>query len=209
MRVLLVAAGDRPDIDLLNKYLNCSAKTIAIDKGAEVFIDNNLKPDYVVGDFDSISEKYNDKIKNLEKYIYPSEKDYTDSDIAIRLAFKLQATEIIMLGMTGGRVDHMLGNLGLLDRCLKNNVRAYIIDKNSKIFLVDKKVLLDGEKNEVISFYPFGETVKGLNIKNAKYELEDYDLDPFESLCNSNEFIGGKMDVSFKFGKLLVIYSKE
>ncbi|WP_297435092.1 thiamine diphosphokinase [uncultured Clostridium sp.] len=209
MRVLLVAAGDRPDIDLLNKYLNCSDKTIAIDKGAEVFIDNNLKPDYVVGDFDSISEKYNDRIKNLEKYIYPSEKDYTDSDIAIRLAFKLQATEIIMLGMTGGRVDHMLGNLGLLDRCLKNNVRAYIIDKNSKIFLVDKKVLLDGEKNEVISFYPFGETVKGLNIKNAKYELEDYDLDPFESLCNSNEFIGGKMDVSFKFGKLLVIYSKE
>ena len=209
MKVLMVAAGERPSDTLFKKYIKYCDKTIAIDKGAEIFIDNNVIPDYVVGDFDSINEKYKDKINSFNIVKFPKEKDYTDSEIALKRAFRLDAHEIIMLGMTGKRVDHMLGNLGLLDISLRRGVNAYIIDDLNKIFLKDKNFSLEGNKGDIVSFYAYSSVVKNLNIRNAKYELENYDLDPFEGLCNSNEFLLGDMQVSFDFGKLLVIYSRD
>lgn len=209
MKVLLVAAGSRPDVDLFFKYYNDCDVKIAIDKGAEVFVDYKANADYLVGDFDSIGENYKEAIKNFKKIVYPSEKDYTDSDIAINLVKNIGATQVIMLGMIGGRLDHTIGNIGLLNTCLKNNIDAYIIDEFSKVSLKEKPFTLSGERGEIISFYAFTELVKGLTIKNAKYELEDYDLDCFESLCNSNEFLDEDIEVFFENGKLLVIYSKE
>ncbi|MGL4655113.1 MAG: thiamine diphosphokinase [Sarcina sp.] len=209
MKVLMVAAGEKPSKELFDKYLNYCDTTIAIDGGARVFIENGVKPDYAVGDFDSIDKKFEKSLENFNNLIYPSEKDYTDSDIAVNLAFKLSAKEIIMLGMTGGRIDHLLGNLGLLNKCLKNNIDAYIIDEKSKVFLKDKPFKLTGKKGDIVSFYTFGEDVKALNIVNAKYPLLDYVLEPFESLCNSNEFLDKDIEVSFESGKLLIIYSKE
>lgn len=209
MKILMVAAGDKPSKELFNKYLNYCDKTIAIDGGIEVFLENGVKPDYAVGDFDSISEEFKESLDNINNLMYPSEKDYTDSDIAINLVFKLGANEVIMLGMTGGRIDHLLGNIGLLNKCLKNNIDAYIVDEKNKVFLRDKPFRISGARGETVSFYTFGEEVKGLNILNAKYPLYDYILEPFESLCNSNEFLDEEIEVSFEKGKLLVIYSKE
>ena len=206
MKILMVAAGDKPSRELFNKYLDCCDITIAIDGGTDVFIENGVKPDYAVGDFDSINDDFKKDLKCINNLMYPSEKDYTDSDIAVNLAFKLGANEIIMLGMTGGRVDHQLGNLGLLNKCLKNNVKAFIVDEKSKIFLEDKPFKLSGVRGQTVSFYAFASEVKDLTILNAKYPLYDYLLEPFESLCNSNEFLDDDIEVSFKSGKLLVIY---
>ena len=206
MKILMVAAGDKPSRELFNKYLDYCDKAIAIDGGTDVFIENGVKPDYAVGDFDSINENFKENLKCIDNLMYPSEKDYTDSDIAVSLALKLGANEIIMLGMTGGRVDHLLGNLGLLNKCLKNNVQGFIVDEKSKIFLEDKSFKLSGCRGETVSFYAFGQEVKDLTILNAKYPLYDYLLEPFESLCNSNEFLDDDIEVSFKSGKLLVIY---
>ncbi|MGL4990387.1 MAG: thiamine diphosphokinase [Sarcina sp.] len=209
MKVLIVAAGQRPSKDLFLKYYNMCDKKIAVDKGAEVFLDYGLSFDYLVGDLDSLSCNYKSKIKNIEKFIYPSEKDYVDSEVAIKLVRDIKAQEIIMLGMTGNRLDHTLGNIGLLNRCLKDKIKSYIIDDFSIISLEDKPFILKGRRGQIISFYAFSNVVEGLTIKNAKYELEDYDLDGFESLCNSNEFLDEDIEVFFKTGKLLVIYSKE
>ncbi|MGL5577091.1 MAG: thiamine diphosphokinase [Sarcina sp.] len=209
MKVLMVAAGNKPSEELFSKYLKYCDKTIAIDGGTEVFIEHGIKPDYAVGDFDSIGADFEENLKGINNIMYPSEKDYTDSDVAVNIAFKLNANEIIMLGMTGGRIDHLLGNLGLLNKCMKNNVDAYIIDEKNKVFLREKSFKISGDYGDIVSFYTFGEEVKGLNILNAKYPLYDYILEPFESLCNSNEFLDKEIEVSFEKGKLLVIYSNE
>lgn len=209
MKVLLVAAGERPSKELFEKYYDICDKTIAIDKGAEVFVDYEKKCDYLVGDLDSLGSSYKDKVSEFEKIVYPSEKDYTDSEAALKFARDIKADEIIMLGMTGRRLDHTLGNIGLLNRCLKSRIKSYIIDDFSTVFLMDKPFKISGEKGQIVSFYAFSELVKSLTIRNAKYELQDYDLDNFEGLCNSNEFLDKDIEVSFTDGKLLVIYSKE
>ncbi|MGL5820330.1 MAG: thiamine diphosphokinase [Sarcina sp.] len=209
MKFLVVAAGDRPSKNLFLSYVKDCDKCLAVDRGFEIFYDNEIEPDYIVGDFDSIDEKYKNEIDEKKKIGYPKEKDYTDSDIAISVALEQGATEIILLGMTGGRIDHFLGNIGLLDKALKHNVKAYIIDEVSKMFLVNRNITLSGNYGEVFSLYAYTSEVRGLTIKNAKYELLKYDLDAFESLCNSNEFLDKDIEVSFDEGKLLVIYSKE
>lgn len=209
MKVLIVAAGQKPSKELFIKYYSMCDKKIAVDKGAEVFLDYGFSFDYLVGDLDSLSYNYKNKINDIEKFIYPSEKDYTDSEVAIKLVRDLKSEEVIMLGMTGNRLDHTLGNIGLLNRCLKDEIKSFIIDDLSIISLKDRPFILKGDKGQIVSFYAFGNLVEGLTIKNAKYELEDYDLDGFESLCNSNEFLDRDINVFFKSGKLLVIYSKE
>ncbi|MGL4739801.1 MAG: thiamine diphosphokinase [Sarcina sp.] len=209
MKFLVVAAGNRPSKELFLKYVRECDKYLAVDRGFEVFFDNGIQADYIVGDFDSIHERYKEKIDEKKKIGYPKEKDYTDSDIAISVALEHGATEIVLLGMTGGRIDHFLGNLGLLDKALKHNVQAYIIDDISKVFLVNHDITLKGNCGDVLSLYAYTNDVKGLTIKNAKYELLNYDLDAFESLCNSNEFLDKDIEISFSEGKLLVIYSKE
>lgn len=209
MKILMVAAGVKPSKKLFEKYISYCDKTIAIDKGTEIFIENKITPDYVVGDFDSLDKKYLDKIKTFNFAKFPEVKDYTDSDIALRQAMELEATEIIMLGMTGKRLDHFFGNIGLLKTALKKKIIAYIIDDFNIIFLKRESFTINGEYGNNVSFYALDGVVKNLTIKNAKYELEDYDLDPFESLCNSNEFLDKEIKVSFTEGNLLVIYSKE
>lgn len=209
MKILMVAAGKAPSKELFEKYIKYCDKTIAIDKGTEVFIENNITPDYVVGDFDSIDAKYLEKVRSFKFSEFPEVKDYTDSDIALRQAIKLNSSEIIMLGMTGKRLDHFFGNIGLLKTALKKKIPAYIIDDINTIFLKDESFSIKKNYGENVSFYALDETVKNLSIENAKYELENYDLDPFESLCNSNEFLDKEININFTKGKLLVIYSKE
>ncbi|MBM6839873.1 thiamine diphosphokinase, partial [Clostridium saudiense] len=105
----------------------------------------NIVPKYIVGDFDSASM---DKVNYLKecgaiKIEFNPEKDFTDSDSALNLAIEEGANEVVLLGVTGTRLDHTFGNLGLLTSALKRSVKATIINENNKIFIVNNSISLN------------------------------------------------------------------
>lgn len=212
MKALIVSGGEKPSTELLKKIAYESELIIGADKGCDSLYDTNIIPKYIVGDFDSASI---DKVNYLKEYgaikiDFKAEKDFTDSDSALKLAIEEGATEIVLLGVTGTRLDHTFGNLGLLNLALERGIKATIVNENNKIFIVSNSIsLMRDNRYKYISFLSYGDIVKKLNIINAKYNLKDYDLIIGDTRTVSNEFIDEKMEIEFESGKLLVIYSKD
>lgn len=212
MKVLIVAGGEKPSKDILELYKKDVNLVIGADKGCSYLIENGITPDYFVGDFDSLP------IKDFEKYLnqgsklikFDAEKDLTDSDIALNLAIEKGADEIFLMAVTGTRLDHSLANIGLLLKALKNNVRAKIINNNNVVMIINEDIELVNDKNyKYISFLPYGGNVSRLSIFDAKYRLEDYNLECGDSRTISNEFVEDKINIKIEKGNLLVIYSKD
>ncbi len=116
MKCLIMSGGEKPKDEVIRKYASSCELIIGVDKGCNYLYDLNITPQYIVGDFDSSKAEVIKKLENLgaAKYKYNCEKDFTDSEEAFELAISKKASEIYFLGSTGKRLDHTLGNLGLL-----------------------------------------------------------------------------------------------
>ena len=212
MKVLIVGGGNEPSRKLLEDYSKKVDKIIGVDRGCSYLLKNNIYPHYIVGDFDSINR---DDIKKLEidsikKFKYNCEKDSTDSDIAIEIALKMEFAEIYMMAMTGSRLDHSFANLGLLSKANSAGAKAYIINETNKIYLLEESSKIKKDNSyRYISFLAYCDKVENFNIKNAKYDLENYTLYLGDNRTVSNEFLEEDIEVEFTKGKILVIFSKD
>ena len=210
MKALIVSGGTPPAEDIFLEEVKTSDILIGADKGCETYFKHGFTPDYALGDFDSISDSYKEKLKSTNVIKYNSEKDNTDSEIALLKAVELNAKEICILGVTGTRIDHVLGSLGLLNIALENKIKCYIKDSNNFLMLVDKHICLKNKGYRYISFQAFGEEVKDFSIKGAKYEVSNSILKLGDGRFISNEFLDNEdINISFEKGKILIIYSKD
>lgn len=213
MKIVLVAGGsiDREFcLDFL-KQQNYD-KIIAIDKGLEFLYREDIKPDLIVGDFDSLSDGildfYEEKVP-IRQFV--PEKDATDMEIGIRSALEMGAKHIAILGGTGTRIDHMLGNIQTLMIPLKQGVEAFIQDKYNRITLLNNKKTLRREHmfGNFVSFLPLTTIVEGLDLKGFKYPLEHYTMTSDNSLGVSNEVTEEEAVVQFQSGVLIMIESRD
>ena len=210
MNAVIVSGGSRPSKKLLEKYLKEDDYLIAADSGCECLYDYDIMPNLLVGDFDSVDKNIFNVMKQKVKEIkqFPPEKDYTDTEIAIMEAKKQGATNILLFGATGSRIDHMLGNIGLILTYKKQGIRIEIIDDHNRMYLSEKHMALKGTKGENIGFHALSDVVKNFTIKGAKYNLPDgidmHLLDP-RAICN--EFIGTDIELNFDEGELLIFHS--
>jgi thiamine pyrophosphokinase len=211
MKALIVSGGKAPSRSLLLESLLDTDLIIGVDKGCDILCEYKIKPDYILGDFDSASKSTLSYFESLEikKLKLNKEKDDTDSKVALDLAINIGATYITLLGATGTRVDHMLSNLGLMLQGLNKGVFVTITDEYNKIFLINKNTVIKGEKGKIVSFKAYGNIVKNLSIKGAKYELNNYDLMIDDGITTSNEFINEDIELTFDSGILMIIYSKD
>lgn len=186
--------------------------TIGVDYGAFVLVDTNNHIDYAIGDFDSINEKQLLKIKMScpNVYQYKSEKDETDTELAINFALQLNALEINLFGVTGKRIDHFLGVMNLFKKFTHNSCQLNIIDDYNKIYLI-KPGTTNIKKSyyKYISFFAYDQFVSNLTLINFKYELLNYNLQNIDSLTISNEIKEDYGIVKFDEGILLIVESND
>lgn len=211
MNALIISGGKEPSEELLRGLVVKADIIIGADRGCEALFKHKIQPHYILGDFDSASKETIAKIESLgvNKIKFKAEKDFTDTESAFNLAVEKGATKIFMLGVTGTRYDHALGNIGLLKKALKLGIDCEILDDNNRIYVIDEKAMIKGEKGDIVSFQAYSELVRGLSIKGAKYELDNYDLHIGDSLTISNEFISNEINISFKNGILMVLHTKD
>ena len=198
-----------------NKNINKSFKLIGVDKGIEALYSLNIKPDLILGDFDSINNKIFDEFRNryndVEVLRYKPEKDYTDTELAMQVAIKNKASKITLFGVTGTRVDHMLASIRTLYLAHREGIFAEIIDEHNKIYLVENMYSLY-KKNmygKYVSLLPFEKKVEGITLKGFKYELENAIMQYGSSLGVSNEVIADEAVIECKKGILIVIESRD
>lgn len=210
MKVIIVSGGNKPSEKLLKSYIENDDIIIGVDKGCNALFDYNIKPNLILGDFDSIKKEVLDYFKQSDATIekYKPEKDYTDTDLGYRKAKEIfNAKEILLFGATGSRIDHTLGNIGILFRALKDNIKMEIIDDNNRIYLVNKSSIIKKEEGKTISFHALSDVVKNFTIKNAKYSLTNYDMTILEPRAICNEFLDKDIEITFDSGIVLVMYT--
>ncbi|MFD6442926.1 thiamine diphosphokinase [Peribacillus sp. NPDC060186] len=217
MIISIMAGGPEylwPDLTI---YKEKTDLWVGVDRGVWALLENDIEPEYVFGDFDSVSEdEYMSIHQRLEHInLYPSEKDETDLEIAFKWAVEQKPSEIHILGATGGRLDHFLGNIQLLQKesilPIHKEIDMYIVDKQN-IFSVKTpgsyKVSALKDK-KYMSLLPVTAEVTGITLSGFKYPLIDARLEIGSTLCISNELISDCGNVSFEEGILMVIRSSD
>lgn len=217
MRSLIISGGhleDRFAVSYMEKYQ--FDLTIAVDAGMEFFDRKGWVPDYIVGDFDSVNPEILQKFMGLEEgkpkiLQFQPEKDETDTELAIRTAMSRGCEKIHILGATGSRMDHVLGNIHLLGMGMKQGVEVLIVDPNNRIRMIQKGIVIKREEQygNYVSLFPFTPQVTGLTLTGFKYPLDHAVLECYHSLGVSNEIIGKQAEISFQDGVLLVVESRD
>ena len=209
-------------------------RLIAADRGLEFFLDYLILPDVVIGDFDSLSEDgknflemQNEDIpyggmlewklqkgegKVVEVVRLRPEKDDSDTQSAMNYAIQNGAKEIVILGVTGNRVDHLMANFGLLILAQKQGAEVALADRYNYMKLISSGTILKKSEQfgKYVSFFPLGGDVTGLTLEGFKYPLDKYHLTTADSgLTVSNEISEEYAKVTYESGTLLMIMSRD
>jgi thiamine pyrophosphokinase len=201
-RLVIVGGAPIGDYQRIRSKIKEDDFFIYCDCGLKHQAQLQRKPDLIIGDFDSYKKPDTD----IETIVLPVEKDDTDTFYAVKEGIKRGFKDILLLGVTGGRLDHTLGNLSALLYMYRNNVNGYIADDYSFMQAIgDKKVYLSGDIQYFSLLNIYGD-VDGLSIKNAKYQLNNKSVTGGTSLCVSNELIEGKTaEIVVKNGNMLLV----
>lgn len=190
------------------------ANIIGVDKGIEYLYHHGISPQYIVGDFDSVEQEviqYYRTETNVAIKEFDPNKDATDTEIAIRLAMTLGSKEIYILGATGGRIDHLWANIQTLSIACRANVKAYILDRQNKITVIDHSCVLKKSEayGKYLSIFSLDGEVFEFNLRGTKWPLAHHTLKPLDSLTVSNQFQCEEVVIDFPSGLLVVMETKD
>ncbi|HHT83404.1 MAG: thiamine diphosphokinase [Christensenellales bacterium] len=160
------------------------------------------KPDVIVGDFDSLSSVPS----GLKVIRHNIEKNQTDGEICVEYAVNQGCDSINIYGALGGRMDHVLGNLGLLKLCYLLNVPAAARERGLDIYYFEKDFSLDVKKGETISIVPFAGDALIKQSKGLYYPLNDLLLKPHRTRGISNIAVDGSVKLEIAYGGVFVFH---
>lgn len=176
---------------------------IAADAGLFHLDRLNIRPDLILGDFDSVGYVPTDgRVERI-----PVKKDFTDSHYALMRAKSMGFKTVFLYGCTGGRrFDHSLANLEALIWSEENNLRVFMIGEGFCMSAINGASLnFPNKKIDNLSLFPFCGSVENVSVKNCLYELYEAALSPNETLSVSNSTDGGAVICS-PDGVLLVYW---
>ncbi len=206
---LIVGSGSHPPVAVLLKAVQESDWTICADGGAAYFREANCLPDLLLGDFDSASP---DDIQYLVDQgvatdRYPSEKDETDLELAVRLMEERGIRHITLLGATGSRLDHTFFNAMILLSGQKRGIEIVLIDETNEIRALQAQMTILKQPG-YLSLLAVDEHIV-VSLIGVKYPLERHQIDRGSSLGVSNEIVQDHATVICHRGKGLLILSRD
>ena len=213
----LIITGGGIDTDLALEILNETYdQIIGVDGGLAFCHAQGICPTRIVGDFDTLDPEilawYKEHTRVPIRAFNP-EKDATDTQIAVELALEMGSSRIVILGGTGSRLDHVLGNIQTLYLPLRKGVECLIVDRHNRIRLIEKYhcIAKKEQYGTYFSLIPFTTQAEGVTLLGAKYPLTDYCFTVFGSgsLGVSNEVAGEQTEIFIKKGILILIESKD
>ncbi len=185
---------------------------VGVDRGALFLIQHGYKPNFALGDFDSVSEEEKNNImKHAQTFsdCDPIMKDQTDTEMAFEWALEQQPGEILLFGALGTRFDHSLANVQLLRRGLDKGISCRIIDPYNELQLTNQQLLVQKGAYHHVSLLPLSLKVTGITLDGFQYPLKDATLNLGDSLGISNVLLSEFGEIKIDSGLLLVIQSKD
>ncbi|MFC2052777.1 thiamine diphosphokinase [Chloroflexota bacterium] len=180
---------------------------IAADGGLRHCLDLGLQPAIVIGDLDSIDEGDLDTLEPSDTQIlrYPTQKDFTDLELALQHALKLGADEIVIVAALGARWDQTISNL-LLPASFPS-VKIHLMDGSQEIHYVraGEKLEIHGRPGDLVSLIPLADNARGVTTEHLEYPLRGGELTFGSTRGISNVLLEETGTISINSGLLLCI----
>lgn len=207
-RCVILSAAPTPEPLALVGYLLSDDYIVAADGGWQLARQMGVTPAMLVADFDSLGVPL--LPDDVECVTLPVEKDMTDTAEAIRLAYDKGYRSFLLLGCTGGRLDHQQAVFAIAADYAQKGCEVTIADEHNEIHLLTPGgYVYPACPDEKVSLFAFGGEVTGLFVDGLKYAVSDYTLSPYDPLCVSNEWMREDACISFKSGILMLYFSKD
>ena len=213
---VIFTGGESPDSLTISKLIKTeapqSALLIAADSGFEAAYGAGLKPDWVIGDMDSIADPKQLESLPPERIIRAQrDKDFTDTEMAVSLAAEKGCDDFWIIGGGGGRIDHLFGIRSLFERDIfplrwitdSADIRCINAGTESRA-----RVCCELEAGAVVSVFPLGDGTWEAKSEGLKWALNGLSWDRgFFGL--SNIAVDGKFSIMAEKGRFMVVLPKE
>lgn len=211
MYAVVVSSGSIIDYSYYDKFFDKAGFIVCADGGAAHLKKMGFIPDVLVGDFDSIDTEHLQyyREKKVEIFKYPKEKNMTDTELAVDVAIDRGCRDIVIIGGTGTRLDHMLSNIFLLKKILDRGVIGRVVNEHNEIFLTADSVEVVAQEGYSLTLLPLTEKVEGITTKALYYPLRGETIEMGSSRGVSNKFVADKAQISITSGILAVIKSRD
>ena len=109
---VILADGNFPVHKIPLGYLKSAEHIICCDGSAESLVNAGMEPEAIAGDLDSLSTDL--KRRFSDRLFQDNDQDTNDLTKAVKWCLGKGYNEIVILGATGKREDHTIGNISLL-----------------------------------------------------------------------------------------------
>lgn len=202
-----VILGSVPQWDwgFARAYFSPDPLVICADGGIRSAMAAGLRPHVLVGDGDSGGTPP----AGVRFVALRPEKDYSDAHAAVRLALEEGARRLVLLGCSGGRADHYLANLYLLETIAQQGASGVLVDTQNEIsFFGGGRIIVQNEPQyRYFGLLPIDEKLTGVTLTGVKYPLAGAALIRGDTLCISNEPASREFTVEICSGRAFLVRS--
>jgi len=208
MRAYIVCGNVSLNLERILAGRGAGDLVIAADAGANPLLAAGFVPDVVIGDMDSIRKEVLGRLHGESLVLrHPADKDYTDAELALRLAAERGATELVLLNDLGGRFDQALGVVSLLFLARELGIPAYVEAGRQRVYLVCEHWEAQVAPGSVTSLLPVSADVLVRDTQGLRWPLRGEKLFRAGTRGISNEAREERVAVDVAAGDLLVIVS--
>ncbi len=198
-RCVIIGGGEIGCTQFLKEHILYDDFVICCDGGYLHAFAAGITPNLILGDFDSSDVPNCD----IETIILPCEKDDTDSFFAAKEGLKRGFERFLLLGVTGGRLDHTLGAISILEFLQKNGAEGEIYDQNTKIRVCNTSLSVK-KGCRYFSVFAIG-SAESVCICGAKYNLDNAVINSHYQYGISNEVTDEFATISVGQGNVIVM----
>ena len=203
---LIIANGASCSSELLQQLLEWSPFVLALDGAAVRLLEQNIRFDAWIGDFDSgavIDESAFIKMGSMERILAP-DQNKTDLHKGIEFLISKGHVAANIIWATGKRADHTFNNMALLCH-YHDQITLRIIDDYSRVYPLPKSFQKWYPKGTQLSLIPIGKA-NGISTQNLRYPLTNDSLELPHKLGISNEVVhDGFVEILYTDGDLLML----
>ena len=198
-KTVIFANGAVPEHSAPLKALSSAKRIVCCDGAVDKLVRLGYEPDWVIGDLDSISESSRKRF--ADRLVAAPDQNRNDLTKAFKLCLEHGWRDIAVIGATGGREDHTLGNLSLLVDFARQ--LSIVLLSDTGVFLpMTDSCSIETEPGQQVSIFSF-DPETSINSTGLKYPLNGIRLNRWWQ-ASLNEAVAERISIDFDRGPLLV-----
>jgi len=210
-QVIVLSGGEPIAIDR-DFDLPDNAYVIAADSGLHHAQTLGLAVDLVIGDMDSVDPAVlDDAVRNgSSMQRHPTDKDHTDLELAFEAALRTGAQRILVVGSHAGRLDHLLGSMGLLAATAQLVDEIIWTDGSTVVTACTPPhaATIGGRPGDRLSLVPTGADVAGVTTDGLRWSLDGEHLAAGSTRGVSNVMDAPVASITVDEGTLLIVHER-